>query len=178
MCLGCVAFGTPSIVLLQMQASKVHLRQNPAPGLISGCPTITNPLAFIPYLPPFAGETILFILTIYKPLKISRYMTTRLMSRLILNGTQYYVMVFVTLVLIVIGSLFPRTNHVVNGAGLITAVWSVVCSRLILSTRSWYYESQVVYPTDLVEMATLPNSGWQSSKVSRRIDICRRDSDL
>ncbi|CAE6466666.1 unnamed protein product, partial [Rhizoctonia solani] len=102
-----------------MQASAAHLMENP------GCPTTIYPLAFAPYLPPFVAETILFILTIYKPLKMSRQAMTPLVSRLILHGTQYYVVVFVTLVFIVLGSLFPQTNHVVNGSGLIVAVWSI-----------------------------------------------------
>ncbi|CAE6420706.1 unnamed protein product, partial [Rhizoctonia solani] len=99
--LGCIALGTPSIVLLQMQASATHLMKNPgkssavhvtsrvlnqvAPDLISGCPTTINPLAFAPYLPPFFGETILFILTVYKPWKMSRQVMTPLLSQLILQ---------------------------------------------------------------------------------------------
>ncbi|CAE6349477.1 unnamed protein product, partial [Rhizoctonia solani] len=117
--LGCAALSIPSIVLLQMQASGAHLMENPAPNLISGCPTTINPLAFVPYLPPFIAETILFVLTIYKPLKISRQVSTPLMSQLIIHGTQYYTVVFITLAFIVVGSLFPRTNHVVNGSGFV-----------------------------------------------------------
>ncbi|CAE7101442.1 unnamed protein product [Rhizoctonia solani] len=141
LCLGCAILSTPSIVLLQIQASTAHLMKNPAPELISGCPTTINPLAFVPYLPPFVAETILFILTIYKPLKMNRQIMTPLMSQLIIqyailkawflyhrptnnvldpcSGTQYYVVVLATLVFIVVGSLFPLTNHVVNGSGLI-----------------------------------------------------------
>ncbi|CAE6469830.1 unnamed protein product [Rhizoctonia solani] len=178
LCLGCFILGTPSIVVLQMQASAAHLMKNPAPELISGCPTTIYPLAFVPYLPPFVAETILFILTIYKPLKMSRQVMTPLMSRLILHGTQYYVVVFATLVFIVLGSLFPRMNHVVNGSGLIVAVWSIVCSRLILSGRSWYDKSQIAYSIDRLEMTTLPHSGWRDGEVSWRMDVCQGDSKL
>ncbi|KAJ1302375.1 hypothetical protein OPQ81_001188 [Rhizoctonia solani] len=177
LCLGCVTLSTPSIVLLQMQASRTHLMKNPAPESISGCPTTINPLAFLPCLPPFVAETILFILTIYRPLKMNRQVKTPLMSRLILHGTQYYVVVFATLVFIVIGSLFPRTNHVVNGSGLIVAVWSIVCSQLILSGRSWYDKSKIVYASEKLEMATLPHPGCQDDDVSWRIDVRQKDSE-
>ncbi|KDN44962.1 hypothetical protein RSAG8_05135, partial [Rhizoctonia solani AG-8 WAC10335] len=177
LCFGCILLSAPSIVLLQLQASAAHLMKNPAPELISGCPTTINPLAFVPYLPPFVGETILFILTVYKPWKMNRQVMTPLTSRLILHGTQYYVVVFATLVFIVVGSLFPRANHVVNGSGLV-AVWSIVCSRLILSGRSWYDKSQVIYSVDHLEMTTLPHPVWGDGKVSWRMDVYRGDSKL
>lgn len=161
-CLGCLIVSSPSVIILQLQARQANLLKNPAPDIISGCPTKLNPLAFVPYLPPFVCETALFLMTVYKPWKLSRgQMSTPLMTKLIQNGTQYYVVVLGALLFIIIGSLFPQTNHAVNGSGLLTAVWSSMCTRLILSGRSWYDKSTSV-PSSGHELSSLPRTELRS----------------
>ncbi|KAF8596105.1 hypothetical protein BDV93DRAFT_548507 [Ceratobasidium sp. AG-I] len=167
LCLVSLVVSSPSIIILQLQATQSNFLKNPAPDLISGCPTKLNALAFVPYLPPFLSETFLFIMTVYKPWKISRTrMSTPLMTKLIRNGSQYYVIVLGALIFVVIGSVFPPTNHAVNGSGLLTAVWSSMCTRLILSGRSWHAREN--NSSSAVEMTELPVA-WRSG--SREIDL-------
>lgn len=169
LCLGCAALSSPTIFMLQRQATKNNFLKNPAPDLISGCPTKLNALAFVPYLPPFLSETVLFVMTVYKPWKMSRTrMSTPLMTKLIRNGTQYYVVVLGALLFVVIGSILPPTNHAVNGSGLLTAVWSSMCTRIILSGRSWHVGAN--NSSNSVEMNELPVA-WHSG--SREMDLIR-----
>ncbi|CAE6502111.1 unnamed protein product [Rhizoctonia solani] len=159
-CGGCVALSIPSIVFLQLAVNVANLLENPAPDIIAGCPTKRDSLAFVPYLPPFLGETILFALTVYKPLKINRtQVSTPFMTQLIRSGTQYYAIVLLALLSIVLGTLFKITNHAVNNSGLLAAVWSSMCTRIILSGRSWHHKSDLTH--DSVEMTVLPTAGWQ-----------------
>ncbi|KAG8750123.1 hypothetical protein FRC12_013058, partial [Ceratobasidium sp. 428] len=115
---GCLAVASPAVVITQLQAQESSLLDNPAPTVISGCPVKLNSLTFLPYLPPFGSETILFVMTVYKPWKTSRtQMRTPLMAKLIQTGTQYYVIVLGALLFVVLGSLNKMTNHAVNGSG-------------------------------------------------------------
>ncbi|CAE6464848.1 unnamed protein product [Rhizoctonia solani] len=156
-CAGCLAVSAPSLVLLQVQAQRKNLVPNPAPDFVTGCIFKSNPLAFIPYIAPFIYETMLFGMTVYKTWKISRgQMATPIIARLMRDGSNYYFVVIGTLIFVGLGSLSPALSPAVNGSGIFLAILSSMCSRLILSTRSFYSEAEV--SDDFLEMETLPKS--------------------
>ncbi|KAG8702284.1 hypothetical protein FRC11_011578, partial [Ceratobasidium sp. 423] len=156
-CAGCLVVSVPSLVLLQVQAQRKNLVPNPAPDFVTGCIFKPNPLAFIPYIAPFIYETMLFGMTVYKTWKISRgHMATPIITRLMRDGSNYYFVIIGTLIFVALGSLSPALSPAVNGSGIFLAVLSSMCSRLILSTRSFYDEAQVT--DDFLEMETIPMS--------------------
>ncbi|KAG9101241.1 hypothetical protein FS749_008914, partial [Ceratobasidium sp. UAMH 11750] len=155
---GAIAIASPAAVLVVLQAKASNL-YNPDPTIIPGCPTTNNALTFVTFLPPFAGETMLFIMTVYKPWKLSRTrMRMPLITRLVQSGVQYYLVVSCALLIATVGSLYKRTSHAVNESGFLLAVWCSMCTRLILSGRSWY--DQANYRGNpgeaTVEMGSLP----------------------
>ncbi|KAJ1302515.1 hypothetical protein OPQ81_002833 [Rhizoctonia solani] len=152
-CFGCLAVSLPSLVLLQRK----NLVPNPAPDFVTGCIFKSDPLAFIPYTAPFIYETMLFGMTVYKTWQLSRgHVATPIITRLMRDGSNYYFVVIGTLLFVGLGSLSPSLSPVVNGSGIFLAVLSSMCSRLILSTRSFYNEAKVT--DDFFEMETIPKS--------------------
>ncbi|KAF8598361.1 hypothetical protein BDV93DRAFT_561404 [Ceratobasidium sp. AG-I] len=137
--LGCLlaTVPVPTLILLQRRTEKSKFVPNPAPEVISGCTQRTSLLGTSAYLGPLIYETGIFIMTVYKTWKITR---TPLLQRLMRDGSKYYLMVLCTLLLIAIGSFDSRTRRAVLSSGLLTAVTSSMCSRLLLSGLSFYNE--------------------------------------
>ncbi|KAB5591964.1 hypothetical protein CTheo_4596 [Ceratobasidium theobromae] len=141
--------------LMNMFQQKQNLVSNPAPDFITGCIFTSDPLAFIPYIAPFVYETALFLMTVYKTWKISRnQVSTPIATRLMRDGSNYYFVVIGTLVFVGLGSLSPQLSPAVNGSGIFLSILSSMCSRLILSTRSFYDEADV--SDEFLEMDALP----------------------
>ncbi|CAE7128542.1 unnamed protein product [Rhizoctonia solani] len=156
-CAGCLAVSAPSLVFLQVQAQRKNLVPNPAPDFVTGCIFKSNPLAVIPYIAPFIYETVLFGMTVYKTWELCRgHLATPILTRLMRDGSNYYFVVIGTLVFVGLGSLSPTLSPAVNGSGIFLAMLSSMCSRLILSTRSFYNHAKVT--DDFLEMETLPAS--------------------
>lgn len=135
LCIVGVVIVVPSVAIIQWQATQCHLAPNPAPDLVSGCRFNTTPLAILPYIAPFLFDTSLFVMTVYRIWKTSR---TPLMTRLMNDGSQYYVIVMGTFLFVGLSALIPPISDEVNGSGLFIAVLSTMCARLIISTRSYY----------------------------------------
>lgn len=133
--LGCLVVSVPSLVLLQMRARGSKFVPNPDPELISGCTLNTSPLGTGAYIGPFIYETCLFFMTVYKTWKISQ---APLMQRLMRDGSRYYIIVLATLLFIGLGSFNKQMRRAVIGSGLLAAMVSSMCTRLILSTLSFY----------------------------------------
>ncbi|CAE6457045.1 unnamed protein product [Rhizoctonia solani] len=156
-CVGCLVVSVPSLVFLQVQAQRKNLVPNPAPDFVTGCIFKSNPVSYIPYIAPFIYETALFGMTVYKTYKLSRgHVATPIIARLMQDGSNYYFVVIGTLVFVGLGSFSPTLSPAVNGSGIFLAVLSSMCSRLILSTRSFYNDAKVT--DDFLEMEHLPKS--------------------
>ncbi|KAJ1302540.1 hypothetical protein OPQ81_002857 [Rhizoctonia solani] len=139
---------------------------NPAPDLISACLFTPNKLAFLPYITGLLYETLLFLLTVFKTWQLSRkQMSTPLMTRLLRDGSSYYVVVLLFGLFTCVGALNPMLAGAAIGSGLLAVVMSCMCSRLILSTRSFY--DDVNGPATSCELETLPRAEQQISGESR-----------
>ncbi|CAE6468023.1 unnamed protein product [Rhizoctonia solani] len=168
-CAGCLAVSAPSLVFLQVQAQRKNLVANPAPDFVTGCIFKSNPVSYIPYIAPFIYETALFGMTVYKTCQLSRgHVATPIIARLMQDGSNYYFVVIGTLVFVGLGSLSPAVSPAVNGSGIFLAVLSSMCSRLILSTRSFYNDAKVT--DDFLEMENLPKS--TSNQKSSALGAC------
>lgn len=150
LCVTAAGILIPSIAIILWQAKQCELAPNPAPEIISGCRFKTTPLAIIPYITPFLFDTALFGMTVRK---IWKSEPTPLMTRLLQDGLQYYLIVMGTFLFVGFSSIVPATSDAVNGSGLFIAVLSSMCTRLILSTRSYYDEDLFLQRS--VEMSTL-----------------------
>ncbi|CAE6468035.1 unnamed protein product, partial [Rhizoctonia solani] len=133
--LGSLAVSIPSLVLLQMRARSSKFKPNPAPEIITGCTVKASLYGVGAYIGPLIYETGLFFLTLYKSWRTCR---TPLMQRLTRDGSRYYAIVFGTLVIIGLGSMNRQTKRAFLSSGLLTAIVSAMCSRLILSGLSYH----------------------------------------
>lgn len=169
-CFGCFVVSVPSLVFLQSQAQAKNLVTNPAPDYVTGCIfDNSNTLTYIPYIAPFLYETMLFGMTVYKTWKIARtqIMATPILVRLRRDGSTYYFVVIGTIIFVGVGSFVPFLGAAVNGSGIFLAVLSSMCSRLILSTRSFYDEANVT--DEFLEMNTLPTTNPSDANANPKL---------
>ncbi|KAH7338683.1 hypothetical protein B0J17DRAFT_658044 [Rhizoctonia solani] len=141
--LGSLAVSVPSLVLLQRRDKSSKFIPNPAPGIIAGCTLKASSFGVGAYIGPLIYETILFILTLYKSWSTFR---TPLMQWLMRGGSKYYAVVLVTLVVIGLGSINRETKRAFLSSGLLTAIFSAMCSRLILSGFSYSDDNKETTP--------------------------------
>ncbi|KAB5591729.1 transmembrane protein [Ceratobasidium theobromae] len=114
----------------------VHMRANPAPDVIPGC--LFGGLAkwvWIPYVGSTLYETLLFGLTVYR-VYMAEY-ELPIINRLYRDGTYYYVIVLAANLFTMIGTKFPLLSGCATGSGFLGSVMSVMCSRMLLSTKSF-----------------------------------------
>ncbi|KAG9077341.1 hypothetical protein FS749_010784, partial [Ceratobasidium sp. UAMH 11750] len=162
--IACLAVSVPTLVLLQLRARKSKFIKNPAPDIISGCTLKTSPLGAGAYIGPFIYETGIFLLTIYKTWRVSR---TPLVQRLMRDGSKYYIAVIATLLVIGASTFSPKIRRAMTGSGILTAIVSTMCSRLILSGLSFYEENQTEAARCDIHLAVgrsvesgIPGSEW------------------
>ncbi|KAF8598375.1 hypothetical protein BDV93DRAFT_609891 [Ceratobasidium sp. AG-I] len=154
---GCTAIAIPALVILQMSISGQDIIPNPAPDLITACHFTSNGLSFVPYIASIGYETVIFFLTLYKTWQLSKeHMSTPLMTRLFRDGSSYYFVVLAAMVFTCLGSLNSRIASAAIGSGHLVAVMASMCSRLILSTRSFYDDVNATHEFLEHEMNTLP----------------------
>ncbi|KAH7338719.1 hypothetical protein B0J17DRAFT_717164 [Rhizoctonia solani] len=156
----------PTIIVHVVSLMTSHWIPNPAPDVISACLFTSNKLAFLPYITGLLYETLLFLLTVFKTWRLSRSrMFTPLMTRLLRDGSCYYIVVFLFGLFSCLGALHPKLAGAAIGSGTLPVVMSCMCSRLILSTRSFY--DDLCDPPTSCELETLPRAERQISAESR-----------
>ncbi|ELU40249.1 hypothetical protein AG1IA_05724 [Rhizoctonia solani AG-1 IA] len=146
----------PSIII-----HEVSLMDCPAPDVITACLFTSNKLAFLPYITGLIYETLIFGLTVFKTWQLSRkQMSTPLMTRLLTDGSCYYLVVLFFGLFSCVGALIPEVAGAAIGSGALSVVMSCMCSRLILSTRSFYDD---INESSSSELETLPRADQQVS---------------
>ncbi|KAG9089797.1 hypothetical protein FS749_001050 [Ceratobasidium sp. UAMH 11750] len=175
LCALVIAVLVPSIVIIQWQAKLCELAPNPAPEIISGCRFNSTPLSVVSYIAPFLLDTILFVMTVYK---VFRSNPTPLMARLMQDGALYYAAVMGTFLFVGFSTLAPATSTAINGSGLFVAVLSSMCTRLILSTRSYYDPSTLLSSLETSSVAGnlhFTRGEWRVQRVpmSQQVTVSR-----
>ncbi|CAE6415191.1 unnamed protein product [Rhizoctonia solani] len=136
-----------------------------APEYISACLFTPNRFAFLPYITGLAYETLLFLLTVFKTWRLSQNrMIAPLMTRLLKDGSCYYLVVLMFGLFSCVGALNPKLAGAAIGSGSLSVVMSCMCSRMILSTRSFYDE--INRPSTPSEPEALPLAVPRASKSS------------
>ncbi|CAE6462280.1 unnamed protein product, partial [Rhizoctonia solani] len=118
---------------------EVHVNQNPAPDVIPGC--LFDGLSkwsWIPYLGSTLYETLLFGLTVYKVYTAEYELP--IINRLYRDGTYYFVVVLAANIFTMAGSQVPLISGCATGSGFLGSIMSAMCSRMLLSTKSFESE--------------------------------------
>ncbi|CAE6535473.1 unnamed protein product [Rhizoctonia solani] len=129
----------PILVILVAFKQDVHINPNPAPDVIPGC--LFGGLSkwsWIPYLGSTLYETLLFILTVYKVYTAEYELP--IINRLYRDGTYYFVVVLAANIFTMVGSKVPLLSGCATGSGFLGSIMSAMCSRMLLSTKSFESE--------------------------------------
>ncbi|CAE6453830.1 unnamed protein product [Rhizoctonia solani] len=107
---------------------------NPLPSIFSGCIIIIPDYAWILYITALVYESTLFFLTIWRIYILSKeFGTSPLMQTLARNGMAYFATLVGLMILACIGGTIPTVKIAANASGVLTAISSVVGSRMIFS---------------------------------------------
>ncbi|KAJ1308067.1 hypothetical protein OPQ81_002133 [Rhizoctonia solani] len=129
----------PILVILVAFKQDVHIKQNPAPDLIPGCLFGgISKWSWVAYLGNTLYETLLFALTIYKVYTVEYELP--IINRLYRDGTCYFVVVLGANVFTMVGSKIPLLSGCATGSGFLGSIMSAMCSRMLLSTKSFESE--------------------------------------
>ncbi|KZV90272.1 hypothetical protein EXIGLDRAFT_720515 [Exidia glandulosa HHB12029] len=114
-----------------------------APGLPTGCFLIPPMGTWIPLIPVLVFDTVMMVLTAVQARRLlqgtgaSLQRQTPIVAHLFKTGTGYYVVIFgVTLFTSISSFASPHLEAVVPSSGILAAITSIMCSRLLLYIRS------------------------------------------
>ncbi|KAH7333581.1 hypothetical protein B0J17DRAFT_709213 [Rhizoctonia solani] len=107
---------------------------NPLPSIFSGCIIIIPDYAWILYITALVYESTLFFLTIWRIYILGKeFGASPLMQTLARNGMAYFATLVGLMILACIGGTIQTVKIAANASGVLTAVSSVVGSRMIFS---------------------------------------------
>ncbi|KAH7335347.1 hypothetical protein B0J17DRAFT_669767 [Rhizoctonia solani] len=137
---GLILASVLSIYFVYIDMEEFSIIRSVSPQLLPGCLVRIPSTVWRPFVPPLFYETFIMVLTVAK---VSRTPDRApLMMRLFLDGTLYYIVVIMALLLTTIGAMYTPTRPLVIGSGFHTACISIGCSRLVLSLHSWAHENK------------------------------------
>ncbi|KAG8698604.1 hypothetical protein FRC08_005810 [Ceratobasidium sp. 394] len=127
-----------------MSLDKGLFLDNPVPGVFTnGCIVILPPTLWTVYFPHLVYDTILFGLIVRKVWVSTReFGSTPLMQRLVENSTLHFGVLIVLILFACIAGTTKTLNDPPNASGIIVAVSSVVCSRIIFSLHTFADEER------------------------------------
>ncbi|CAE6496641.1 unnamed protein product [Rhizoctonia solani] len=140
---------------------KTTVLVNPFPDLLQGC------LASIPnsiWLAYFAGvlyELVVFCLIVRRIWSLGDGLgLTPLMRQLLKNGAWFFAVNLGLMLFSCVGSAYPSTIIMANGSGLLTALSSIMCSRIYFSMHEFAREDRV-----RISFGPPPTTGARASAI-------------
>lgn len=140
---------TSSIITNVMSFEGVKVIPKFAPGMPSGCFLIPPTQTWASLIPVLVFDTVVMLLTLIQARRLlhgAGPMTQRqtpIVDHLLRTGVGYYVVIFGTTAFVTISSLAsPHLAAIVPSSGLLAALTSIMCSRLLLYIRSELKEAK------------------------------------
>ncbi|CAE6457958.1 unnamed protein product [Rhizoctonia solani] len=132
--IGLVCTATCTIVVASQILKKTIFLPQFLPGILSGCTVIPPSFMWIALIPTTIYESIIFIVTLWKLLTMKKHFGATILSRRLAEHCIVYFAVRVALIIFAcIGSTIRTVQIATNASGIVIAVSSVVCSRIIFS---------------------------------------------
>lgn len=107
---------------------------NPLPGVLEGCLAKLPRNIWLAYLSGVLYESLVFGLLVWRIWRLSTGIGwTPLLKQLLKHGASFFAVNFGLMLISCIGSGFPETINIVNTSGVLTALSSIMCSRIFFS---------------------------------------------
>ncbi|CAE6334831.1 unnamed protein product [Rhizoctonia solani] len=133
-----------AIFHVTVNIERISVVPNPLPDVLQGClVTIPNDI----WLAYFAGvlyESVVFCMIVWRVWDLGRGLgLTPLMKQLLKHGASFFAVNLGLMLFSCIGSAYPSTIIAANGSGLLTALSSIMCSRIFFSMHDFASEDRV-----------------------------------
>ncbi|CAE6417288.1 unnamed protein product [Rhizoctonia solani] len=117
---------------------------NPVPELLQGClVSIPNDI-WLAYFSGVLYEVVVFCLIVWRIWYLGDGLgLTPLMRQLLNNGAWYFAVNLALMLFSCVGSAYPSTIIMANGSGLLTALSSIMCSRIFFSMHEFASQDRV-----------------------------------
>ncbi|KAJ1306297.1 hypothetical protein OPQ81_010997 [Rhizoctonia solani] len=107
---------------------------NPFPGILEGCLVLLPSGIWLAYLSGVVYESLVFGLLVWRIWRLSSGVgLTPLVTQLLKHGASFFAVNFGLMLISCVGSGYSRTIIIVNVSGVLTALSSVMCSRIFFS---------------------------------------------
>ncbi|EJD50382.1 hypothetical protein AURDEDRAFT_160285 [Auricularia subglabra TFB-10046 SS5] len=140
---------TSSIITNVMSFEGVKVIPKFAPGVPSGCFLIPPTQTWASLIPVLVFDTVVMLLTLIQARRLlhgAGPMTQRqtpIVDHLLRTGVGYYIVIFGTTAFVTISALAsPHLAAIVPSSGVLAALTSIMCSRLLLYIRSELKEAK------------------------------------
>ncbi|CAE7149758.1 unnamed protein product [Rhizoctonia solani] len=122
------------IVIIKFLLDRTAFLNNPLPNVFSGCVVMVPDYVWVLYIVPLMYESTLFLFTIWRIYALSKdFESTPLMQTLGQNGMAYFATLVALMVLACVGGTIQTVKIAANASGVLSAISSVVGSRMIFS---------------------------------------------
>ncbi|KAH7334732.1 hypothetical protein B0J17DRAFT_708339 [Rhizoctonia solani] len=138
---GLVCTTTCTIVIASQIMKKTIFIPALLPEILSGCRMLPPTLMWIAFIPTTIYESTLFILTLWRlGFMKKRYGSTVLSRRLAEQGVLYFGVRVTLIIFACVGGSVRTIQIATNASGIIIAISSVMCSRMIFSLYQLNHE--------------------------------------
>ncbi|CAE6448699.1 unnamed protein product, partial [Rhizoctonia solani] len=139
---------------------------NPLPGVLEGCFVVLPSNIWLAYLSGVLYESLVFGLLVWRIWRLSSGVgLTPLMKQLLKHGASFFAVNFGLMLLSCVGSGYSETIILVNVSGILTALSSIMCSRIFFSMHQFACLGGVQVN------ACLPATEFSGSSASDRLNI-------
>ncbi|CAE6427544.1 unnamed protein product [Rhizoctonia solani] len=117
---------------------------NPFPQFLQGCiVSIPNDI-WLAYFSGVLYELVIFCLIVWRIRYLGNGLgLTPLMKQLLKHGVSFFALNLALMLFSCVGSAYPSTIIMANGSGLLTALSSIMCSRIFFSMHEFAREDRV-----------------------------------
>ncbi|KEP51910.1 putative transmembrane protein [Rhizoctonia solani 123E] len=114
------------------------------PEILPGCIVVYSSYAWIPYTFALCFESMVFSMMLHRTYVITqKYGNTRLIWRLMIDGTLYYVAAIAAVIFCLGAAVSDSLRAPVISSGLLVSILSTMCSRMILSLHNFTEQEQL-----------------------------------
>ncbi|KAH7335047.1 hypothetical protein B0J17DRAFT_770553 [Rhizoctonia solani] len=133
-----------SMLQVTINIERTTALANPFPQFLQGCiVSIPNDM-WLAYFSGVLYELVIFCLIVWRIWYLDNGLgLTPLMKQLLKHGASFFAVNLALMLFSCVGSAYPSTIIMANGSGLLTALSSIMCSRIFFSMHEFARENRV-----------------------------------
>ncbi|CAE6527051.1 unnamed protein product [Rhizoctonia solani] len=133
-----------ALLQVTLNIERTTVLTNPLPEILQGClVSIPNDI-WLAYFSGVLYELVVFCLIVWRIRELGDGLgLTPLMKQLLKHGVSFFAVNLGLMLFSCVGSAYPSTIIMANGSGLLTALSSIMCSRIFFSMHEFANEDRV-----------------------------------